>query len=71
MFSNIRLTLYTPWEDLDYWSRSFLFVFSYNHTEGSNKQGDKMTLCNFKIARNDKFFIYRFLISKKKQTSTF
>lgn len=54
MFSNIRLTLYTPWEDLDYWSRSFLFVFSYDHTEGSNKQGDKMTLCNFKIARNDK-----------------
>ena len=39
MFSNIRLTLYTPWEDLDCWSRSFLFVFSYNHTE------DRLTRC--------------------------
>lgn len=54
MFSNIRLTLYTPWEDLDYWSRSFLFVFSYNHTEDSKRRGDKTSYHNFKIARNDK-----------------
>ena len=71
MFSNIRLTLYTPWEDLDYWSRSFLFVFSYDHTEDSKRRGDKMTFCNSKIARNDKVFIYRSLISKKKQASAF
>ena len=63
-FSNIRLTFILLNEDLDRRSRSFLFVFSYDHTEDSKRRGDKMTPPNFKIARNDNVFIYRSPVSE-------